>query len=132
MTKVITVSVAGFRYNVYTRDGEFALAIPTSKAHCRKVIELQPDGSFQADWGAFSFKMQVSGLILAIALQKSKSIDDLVKAIGGATEKCAICGAILTDPVSTAQGVGPECVKKIIAKGITRKVIAQRLEVQTQ
>ena len=45
----------------------------------------------------------------------------------GALGQCAICGATLTDELSKARGIGPECVKKIEA-GVYRAMLDEERE----
>jgi hypothetical protein len=130
MTKVLTVTLAGFRYNIFTENGRFAAAIPTSKRAMKAALRVQPDGKFlPADpHEPTSRRLILSCAFLSIALEQSETVEQLVKAIGGMTEHCAICGALLTDSLSVARGVGPECTKKVWAIGTTRRVVDQRLK----
>lgn len=126
--RVLTVAVGGYRYDIYALDGRFVAAIPKAANASRAVLSLQSDGSFEPYFAIFSAKLQSSAFILSIALEKSKTVTDLVKAIGGATDRCAICGAVLTDPLSASRGIGPECIKKVWAKGLTAEVIQTRID----
>jgi hypothetical protein len=47
-------------------------------------------------------------------LRAGGDLDLFLEAVGE-TGQCAICGRFLTDPLSRARGIGPECIKTIYA-----------------
>ena len=54
-------------------------------------------------------------------------LEKMLQALGLATGYCGVCGANLTDPLSIARGIGPECIKRVGAWGV-REVAKGRSE----
>jgi hypothetical protein len=55
-------------------------------------------------------------LITALAWETAKGNQELLYKAIGARGFCAICGANLSDELSIARGIGPECIKKVFKK----------------
>lgn len=54
--------------------------------------------------------------------------DAVYKVVGGKTCHCAMCGADLTDELSTSRGIGPECWRKIWRNEFKQDVRQSRLQ----
>ena len=52
----------------------------------------------------------------------------------GETGQCAVCGRTLTDPLSQARGIGPECIQGLVAQffGIAAVAEARAADVQAR
>jgi len=130
--KEITVAVAGYKYDVYTFEGRIMGAIPRAKNASRAAtIRTGIEAKYQTPYSVFAFKLYDSVSVLIAALETAKDdVSMLLKAIGGATDRCACCGADLTDPLSVARGIGPECYKKIwVSRDDVREVMKRRVKV---
>lgn len=122
------VTVAGFKFRIISCEGKLVAAIPTSaKAAERGCLYLTNSGKFEHGYACFASKLLNATHILALALERSSNMNELYIAIGGDTCRCAICGAVLTDDLSTARGIGPECYRKIYGK-VADKVVTARID----
>lgn len=121
-----TVAVAGYKYKIIECEGRFVAAIPNAKNADRGCMYLLSDGSFDNPYAIFSKKLAESVFILKIALQRARSLEQLFVLVGSNTTCCAMCGTPLTDHLSMARGIGPECAKKIWAGSVRRKVMDNR------
>lgn len=130
--KEITVAVAGYKYDVYTFEGRIMGAIPRAKnAYRAATIRMGVEAKYATQYSVFAYKLYDSASVLIVAMETAKDdVSMLLKAIGGATDRCACCGADLTDPLSVARGIGPECYKKIwVSRDDVKEVMKRRVKV---
>jgi hypothetical protein len=128
--KSITIAVAGYKYDVYTFEGYIMGAVPKAKNASRGVtMRTGVNAKYKTRYAVFSNKLADSVSVLIMALETAKDdLSALLSAIGGATDHCACCGAELTDALSVARGIGPECYKKIwVSRADVREVMERRL-----
>jgi len=128
--KAITIAVAGYKYDVYTFEGYIMGAVPKARNTDRAVImRTGVNATYKTRYSVYAEKLSNSANVLILALQVAKDdLSALLSAIGGATDRCACCGAELTDALSVARGIGPECYKKIwVSRADVREVMERRL-----
>lgn len=131
-SKAITVAVAGYKYDVYTFEGRIMGAIPRAKNADRAVtVRTGILPKYITQYSVYSYKLLDSVTVLIAAMETANDdVSMLLKAIGGATDRCACCGADLTDPLSVARGIGPECYKKIwVSRDDVKEVMKRRVKV---
>lgn len=87
----------------------WAMEKPPSKG----VIQLGRTYSF-ARWDQPERLRDALKLAAEAFLRAGGDLDLFLEAVGE-TGQCAICGRSLTDPLSRARGIGPECIKTIYA-----------------
>jgi len=137
-----TVAVGGFRWLV-RHDGPMLYSIrPRAKSAGRGHVAFDPWAN-PAKSEHSSCQTEILGELYAIdpygprRLQEALAltvcawitangvIDAFYRAIGR-SGSCAICGANLTDPLSMARGIGPECVKHIGIGGRAVREVQRR------
>jgi hypothetical protein len=130
----ITVAVGGYRLILQVMDGVIGTIIPKAKSaqpqyggggtifllawpgeprHGKKPFTIG-DYTYEAPYGGSS-RLSEALKLAREAFQRAEGNIALFYQALGILGSCAICGASLTDPLSRARGIGPECIKKIEA-----------------
>ena len=120
--ETLVVTVAGYRLNVL-HFGETLVSIrPKAVSAGRGEVVLWPYTDKQSSFGnqgGYHFDpcpRPKVGKAVNLAFTAWQAGGGNVQAFYlalGDRGFCAICGATLTDPLSRARGIGPECIKKI-------------------
>lgn len=120
--ETLVVTVAGFRLNVL-HFGDVLVSIrPKAVSAGRGEVVLWPYLDKQPSFGSqggYHFDpcpRPKVGKAVNLAFTAWQAGNGDVQAFYRALGErgfCAICGATLTDPLSRARGIGPECIKKI-------------------
>lgn len=84
------------------------------KAPSKGVIKLGPYTYSLARWDQPTRLIEAIKLAAEAFIRAGGDLDLFLEAVGE-TGQCAICGRSLTDPLSRARGIGPECIKTIYA-----------------
>jgi len=130
--KALTVAVSGYKYDVYTFDGKIMGAIPKARNADRAVtVRTEASAKYKTQYNVYAVKLGYSVQLLIMALELAQDdLGALLCAIGGVTDRCAICGAVLTDALSVSRGIGPECFSKIwVNNDDVREVMERRVKV---
>jgi len=109
----VTVAVAGFKFEVCFVEGEAVAAFPKAKAASRAFVFQLSGNQFDTLFSIYSPKLKVSVDLLMEAMASTRGVDEFLIKVSQKTDRCSICGANLTDPISTSRGIGPECIKKV-------------------
>lgn len=120
--KTIVVAVAGYRLNVTHLDDTlvsiFPKAISAGRGHVVLLTgDRKPDMTvcnlpYYTD-PCGSMRLRESLLVAALAWDIANGdLESYYKTLG-VRGNCAICGSTLTDPLSQARGIGPECIRKV-------------------
>lgn len=95
--------------------GRYGLTLwPLEKAPSRGVAQFGGRTYSLARWDQPERLRDALKLAAEAFLRAGGDLDLFLEAVGE-TGQCAICGRALTDPLSRARGIGPECIKTIYA-----------------
>lgn len=116
----VVVSVDKVRMVVFIHNGVAFAAMPTAKCRAFMVLYDDPNGGWTVELSGYRYAYdpltntkRFMAMLAAIRQFNMHDITQAVHELGKAAGNCAICGALLTDELSVARGVGPECIKKI-------------------
>jgi len=84
-------------------------------------------------WDRFGPQKIYDSLVIFAAaysavVEKGGGYEMMRQILGKQSGHCSICGAFLSDELSTQRGIGPECWKKIGVKGMLRTVQKKKLD----
>lgn len=127
-TEVLTLSIGcGSKLDIYI-VGEVVIAI---EARARRNswdvsrMILEKTGTYSRCWRG---SRKVIEAMYALALRLEEQPLGLALGYYRSVGMCCICGAVLTDQVSRARGIGPECIKKVHATKLMRYVFKDQAE----
>lgn len=116
------VSFGGYRWTLYRCEGSWVAAVPLGGKNADRGTRLlcMVDGrpAFDTPFCCFTHKLDEAGAELGRLLIEHPDSKGLLFALSRKAGVCSICGALLTDQVSVARGIGPECVKKFWVRDI--------------
>lgn len=131
------VAVGGYRLKVVHLDGLLVSITPkaTSAGRGHYIIQTKYSNNCTTEIAGHKYDHDPCGgmrlrdalVIAGLAWETSGgNIDNFYKAIG-ARGNCACCGAFLSDELSLARGIGPECIKKVYARPMIKLVQKKNL-----
>lgn len=141
------VALGGFRMALYARDGVLLGIFPYAKAARDSSVflflypEALPSYYRKEIEGRDYYRYHSTNPRAREAIQLA--IDAFLRAEGdmvdfytavGETGQCAVCGRTLTDALSQARGIGPECIQGLVAQffGIAAVAEARAADVQAR
>lgn len=100
-------------YVMTTPDGEVVYRVEPSKASGNLYAKRLVEGTNDADWGWAYERGGIYAISQAVADGTGRQLSETeALAYGKATGRCVCCGALLTNDVSIALGIGPVCRKR--------------------
>jgi len=100
-------------YVVTTDDGEVVYRVEPSKSSGNLYAKRLVEGVSSSDWGWAYERGGIYTVSQAVADGTGRQLsEDEALAYGKATGRCVCCGALLTNDVSIALGIGPVCRKR--------------------
>lgn len=141
------VALGGFRMALYAQAGVLLGIFPYAKAarDASVFLHLYPEAlpSYYRkeiagrDYFRYHSPNSRAREAVQLAIEAFQRADgDMVDfyAAVGETGQCAVCGRTLTDPLSQARGIGPECIQGLVAQffGVAAVAEARAAEVKAR